>query len=83
MFDKVLKCQVSASTRRIDRLIAKKAELKVPTRIKHKIVVNMNRTDEKERALIKNKIKKIRKQEKGLEDLGIKFKCIVLVDGAE
>lgn len=80
MYDHVLKCQVSSSTRRIDKLIAKKDELKVSTRTKHKILMNRNRSDEKEAELIRRKICKIRKNEKNLEELGIKFKCIVLVD---
>ena len=80
MYDQVLKCQVSASTRRIDKLIAKKNELKVSTRTKHKLAMNRDRSVEKEAELIRRKICKIRKTEKNLEDLGIKFKCIVLVD---
>ena len=80
MYDHVLKCRISSSTKRIDRLIAKKDELKVSTRTKHKLVMNCNRSAEKEHELIRRKISKIRKNEKNLEELGIKFKCIVLLD---
>lgn len=80
MYDHLLKCKISSSTRRIDKLIAKKDELKISTRTKHKMIMNSNRTEEKESELIRRKISKIRKNEKNLEDLGIKFKCILLVD---
>lgn len=80
MYNHLLKCKVSSSTRRIDKLIARKEILKVPTRIKHKMIINSNRDDDKEKLLIKKKLNKIRKKEKNLEELGIKFKCIVLLD---
>ena len=81
MFDHVLKCKVSASTRRIDRLIAKKDELKLSTRTKHKMVMNRNRDVEKDDELIRRKICKIRKDEQKLRELGIRFNCILLADG--
>lgn len=80
MYDHVIKCRVSASTRQIDKLIAKKDDLKISTRTKHKMMMNRNRTEEKDVELIARKMCKIRKEEKKLSELGIQFKCIVLTD---
>lgn len=80
MYDKLLKCRVIGNVAGFDRLVARRKESKLSTRMQHRLTINQDRTDAKQKELIKQKLYKIKKAEEELAAKGISFKCITLVD---
>ena len=63
-----------------DRLVAKKKEFRVSTRMRHRIALNQDRSLAKQREQIARKLYKIRQEEQKLAEQGINFKCILLME---
>jgi hypothetical protein len=63
-----------------DRLVQRRKDNKLSTRMQHREVINKDRSVTRQRELIKQKLFKIKKAEAELAAKGINFSCITLVD---